>query len=73
MTSTDLLTLAEAARIFRLRTAETFARFARRHGIPLVRIGNRVVRVRRVDLETVIREHCGQSEGGTCLDDVSNC
>ena len=64
MTSTDLLTLAEAAEILRLRTAETFARFARRHDIPLVRFGNRVVRVRRIDLEAVIREHCGQPEGG---------
>ena len=46
MTSPDLLTLAEGARILRLRTAETFARFARRHGIPLVKIGRRVVRGR---------------------------
>ena len=63
MTNTDLLTLAEGARILRLRTAETFARFARRHGIPLVKIGRRVVRVRRIDLETAIRNHREQPDG----------
>jgi excisionase family DNA binding protein len=64
MTNEKLLTLREAAEVLRLRTAETFSRFAQRHKIPLVRIGRRVVRVRRVDLETAIRDHREQIEGG---------
>ena len=47
----------------RLRTAETFARFARRHGIPLVRIGPRVIRVQRIDLEDAIQRHRERLEG----------
>ena len=51
----QLMTLAEAAEQLRLSTGETFARFARRHGIPLVRFGGRVVRVRREVLEQAIQ------------------
>ena len=53
----QLLTLDEAADRLRLSTGETFARFARRHGIPLVKIGSRVVRVRRRDLDALIETH----------------
>ena len=55
--SDQLLTLGEAAERFRLSTAETFARFARRHAIPLVQIGRRVVRVRVEDLDRAIAQH----------------
>ncbi len=60
----DLLTLDEAAEVLRLRTGETFARFARRHGIPLVQIGSRVVRVRSGDLERALEQNIvlGDSE-----------
>lgn len=66
MNDNELLTLAEAAQLVRLRTAETFARFARRHGIPLVKIGRRVVRVRVADLKSAIEVH---REGGSDGDD----
>ena len=57
----QLMTLAEAADQLRLSTGETFARFARRHGIPLVKIGSRVVRVRRRDIDAVIESHAHPS------------
>ena len=57
MTDESLLTLQEAADVLRLRTAETFSRFARRHEIPLVRFGSRVVRVRAKELDAAIRSH----------------
>jgi excisionase family DNA binding protein len=60
----QLLTLAEAAERLRLSTAETFARFARRHGIALVKIGGRVVRVRADDLERAIELHTVQQQPG---------
>jgi len=69
MTDHELLTLSEAAQVVRLRTAETFARFARRHGIPLVKIGGRVVRVRVADLLGAIerhREKSVQQKSHTC-------
>ncbi len=53
----ELLTLDEAAQLLRLRTPETFARFAKRYALPLVRIGRRVVRVRAQDLDRLIVEH----------------
>ncbi len=59
----DLLTLDEAAEVLRLRTGETFARFARRHGIPLVQIGSRVVRVRSSDLERAIEQNTVHADG----------
>ena len=52
-----LLTLDDAASAMRLSTGETFARFARRHGILLVIFGGRVVRVRMADLERAVRAH----------------
>ena len=54
MTTTRLLTLSEAAERLRLQSPANFSRFARRHGIPLLRMGTRVVRVREQDLEAVI-------------------
>ena len=57
-----LLTLSEAAEQMRLRNAATFSRFARRHGIRLVRFGSRVVRVRAEDLENAIHAHLLQEE-----------
>ena len=62
MTDQKLLTLDEAAGILRLKTGETFARFARRHAIPLVRIGHRVVRVRSQDLDRAIQRNL-QTQG----------
>ena len=41
----------------RLRTAESFARFACRHGIP------RVIRVQRIDREDAIQRHRERLEG----------
>jgi len=55
-----LLTLGEAAAALRLRSGTNFVRFARRHGIPLVRLG-RVVRVRATDLEHVVRRNRSQA------------
>lgn len=52
-----LLTLEEAAAQLRLRSGANFVRFARRHRIPLVRLGHRVVRVLEADLERTLREH----------------
>ena len=57
MDDNQLLTLSEAAARLRLSTPETFARFARRHGIPLIRIGPRVVRIRARDLDRVLEDH----------------
>ena len=54
-----LLTLAEAAEIMRLSCPESFARFARVHGIPLVRFGQKVVRVRPSDLRAAIEANTG--------------
>ena len=54
---TELLTLAEAAQALRLRSPANFTRFARRHSIPLIRLGSRVVRVRASDLEQVVERH----------------
>ncbi len=59
----QLLTLAEAADLLRLSTGETFARFARRHRIPLIRFGSRIVRVRRADLDRAIRAHAEPLSG----------
>ena len=64
MSEEVLLTLDEAASLLRLRTPETFARFARRHGIPLLKIGSRWVRVRRRDLERILRDHTETEQGG---------
>ena len=52
-----LLTLSEAAECLRLKNGASFSRFAKRHSIPLVRIGRRIVRVRAADLEHYVREH----------------
>ena len=57
MPEQQLLTLAEAADLLRLQSGETFARFARRHGIPLLKIGARLVRIRAGDLERFIAIH----------------
>lgn len=51
------LTLREGASLLRLATPETFARFARRHGIPLVKFGSRLVLVRERDLTRAIDAH----------------
>ena len=53
-----LLKLGEAAEKVGLKNAATFSRFARRHGIAVVRFGNKVVRVRETDLERAISAHC---------------
>ena len=53
-----LLTLDEAAQQVRLKNAATFSRFARRHGIPVIRFGNKVVRIRASDVEKAISAHC---------------
>ena len=55
MAEQKLLTLDESAQVFRLASAETFARFARRNSIPLIKMGGRVVRVRASDLECAIK------------------
>lgn len=60
---TRLLTLREAAEALRLSTSETFVRFARRYGIPLVRIGPRVIRVRAADLERAIEHNTVHADG----------
>jgi len=52
-----LLKLDEAARILGLQSGATFSRFAKRHRIPLVRFGSRIVRVREEELEAAIRSH----------------
>jgi hypothetical protein len=52
-----LLTLREAAARLRLRSGANFVRFARRHRIPLIRLGGRVVRVRAADLARALDEH----------------
>ena len=57
MPEQQLLTLTEAADLLRLQSGETFARFARRHRIPLLKIGARVVRIRASDLERFIAVH----------------
>ncbi len=57
MPEQQLLTLTEAADLLRLQSGETFARFARRHGIPLLKIGSRLVRIRAGDLERFIAIH----------------
>ena len=57
MSAQRLLTLTEAADLLRLQSGETFARFARRHGIPLLKIGSRLVRIRAGDLERFIAIH----------------
>ena len=57
MSDETLLTLSQAAKRMGLRSAETFSRFAKRHRIPLIRFGNRVVRVRHEDLESAIHTH----------------
>lgn len=59
-----LLTLTEAADILRLQSGETFSRFARRHGIPLLKIGARLVRIRASDLENFMAIHTRTSGGG---------
>ncbi len=53
----ELLTPAECAEIFRLSTPETFVRFAKRWGIPLIRIGSKIIRISRTDLEEFIQRH----------------
>ena len=53
MVKDELLLVHEAVSLLRLRGPENFARFARRHGIPLVRFGARV-RVRRSDIERFV-------------------
>ena len=57
MPEQQLLTLTEAADLLRLQSGEIFARFARRHRIPLLKIGSRVVRIRASDLERFIAIH----------------
>ena len=57
MPNQHLLTLTEAADILRLRSGETFSRFARRHGIPVLKIGARLVRIRASDLENFMEIH----------------
>ena len=50
----QLLTLREAADRVGLRSAEGFARLARRTGIPLIRLSARSVRVDPADLDRAI-------------------
>ena len=57
MSAQQLLTLTEGAALLRLQSGETFARFARRHGIPLLKVGARIVRIRASDLERFIEVH----------------
>ena len=47
----QLMTPEEAAAQLRLKSSRNLARFARRHGLPLIRLGQRVIRVRVEDLE----------------------
>jgi len=68
MPEQELLTLTEAAALLRLQSGETFSRFARRHGIPLLKIGGRLVRIRASDLEGFIALHTStphESPSGT--------
>ena len=53
MVKDELLLVREAVAHLRLRGPENFARFARRHGIPLVRFGARV-RVRKSDIDRFV-------------------
>jgi hypothetical protein len=53
MVKEELLLVSEAVALLRLRGPQNFARFARRHGIPLVRFGARV-RVRRIDIDRFV-------------------
>ena len=57
MVDDELLTLSEGARLLRLASAETFARFCAQHSIPVVRFSSRVVRVRASDLRRAIADH----------------
>ena len=56
MVKDELLLVREAVALLRLRGPENFARFARRHGIPLVRFGARV-RVRQSDIDRFVLEN----------------
>ncbi len=70
MVKDELLLVREAVAFLRLRGPENFARFARRHGIPLVRFGARV-RVRRIDIDNfVLANLC--TPGSTERKDKSN-
>ena len=53
MAEHELLLVREAISLLRLSGPQNFARFARRHGIPLVRFGARV-RVRRSDINDFV-------------------
>ena len=57
----ELLTVGDAARVLKLKSAQNFRRFAKRHGIPLVRLGAKVVRIRVSDLERSIAAHVDTS------------
>ena len=54
MVDEELLLVEEAVAVLRLHGPHNFARFARRHGLPVVRFGGRV-RVRRADLDSFIQ------------------
>ena len=50
-----LLTFAQGSELLGLASSDNFARFAKRHGIPIVRFGSRCVRIRSSDLERAIQ------------------
>jgi len=60
MKKDELLLVGEAVARLRLRGPQNFARFARRHGIPIVRFGARI-RVRRSDIDRFVEENVYES------------
>jgi predicted DNA-binding transcriptional regulator AlpA len=59
---TDLLTTREAAKALGFKTTQTFLRWAKRVGFPIVRLSSRAVRVRPEEIPRWI-ESCEDSEG----------
>ncbi len=52
-----LLTFAQSSELLGLASRDNFARFAKRYGIPIIRFGPRIARIRSSDLERAIQRH----------------
>ena len=57
-----LLTPSEVRQVLGLRSTHNLNRFAKRYGIPLVRFGGRMVRIRASDLARVIDSHLEEAK-----------
>ena len=55
MVADKLLTFAESSERLGLASPDNFARFAKRYGIPVIRFGPRIARIRSSDLERAIQ------------------